>query len=200
MTPPNFIVGIGGSAGGLAAYKDLLDALSPRTGMAFVIVAHLLPNASSQLALILARHTKMKVMVATTGTTTRRNHVYVIPPDSDLLIEGLTLKVISPRTGRNKQIDLFFASLARSMGAQAIGIILSGYDGDGTEGCKQIKERGGTTFAQDVSADVTDMPRSAEASGNIDSVLSPAKIADELQRMAKSADRPELPCPKGSGE
>jgi two-component system CheB/CheR fusion protein len=187
MTPPNFIVGIGGSAGGLAAYKALLEGLSPHTGMAFVFVAHLMPSASSQLALILARYTKMKVMVATTGTTTRQNHVYVIPPDADLLIEGLTLRVISPRIGRNKQVDLFLESLAESMGAQAIGVILSGYDGDGTEGCKLIKKRGGTTFSQDASADVTDMPRSAEKSGNIDFVLSPAKIAGELKRMAKAA-------------
>jgi two-component system CheB/CheR fusion protein len=187
MTPPNFIVGIGGSAGGVAAYKDLLDALSPRTGMAFVIVAHLLPNASSQLALILTRHTKMKITVVTTGMTIRRNHVYVIPPDADLFMEGGTLKVVSPRAVRNNQVDLFFGSLAETMGAQAIGVILSGYDGDGTEGCKQIKERGGTTFAQDASAEVTDMPRQAEASGNIDFVISPAKIADELHRMAKAA-------------
>jgi two-component system CheB/CheR fusion protein len=186
MAPPNFIVGIGGSAGGLAAYKDLLDALSPRTGMAFVIVAHLLPDASSQLALILARHTKMKVMVVIGGTAMQRNHVYVIPPNADLLVEGGALKLISPRTGRNKQIDLFFGSLAESMGAQAVGVILSGYDGDGTEGCKQIKERGGTTFSQDNSAEVTDMSRHAVASGNIDFVLSPAKIADELQRIAKA--------------
>jgi two-component system CheB/CheR fusion protein len=186
MAPPNFIVGIGGSAGGLAAYKDLLDALSPRTGMAFVIVAHLLPDASSQLALILARHTKMKVMVVIGGTAIQRNHVYVIPPNADLLMEGGALKLISPRTGRNKQIDLFFGSLAESMGAQAVGVILSGYDGDGTEGCKQIKERGGTTFSQDNSAEVTDMSRHAVASGNIDFVLSPAKIADELLRIAKA--------------
>lgn len=186
MAVPNFIVGIGGSAGSLAAYKDLLDALSPRTGMGFVIVAHLLPNASSQLALILSRHTKMKVTVVTTGTKVRRNHVYVIPPNADLLMEGATLKVTSPRIGRNKQIDLFFGSLAGSMGAQAIGIILSGYDGDGTQGCKQIKERGGTTFSQDDSAEVTDMARHAEEAGIIDFVLSPAKIAHELQRMAKA--------------
>jgi two-component system CheB/CheR fusion protein len=188
MAPPNFIVGIGGSAGGLAAYKDLLGALSPRTGMAFVIVAHLLPNASSQLALILARHTKMKVMVATTGTTLRGNHVYVIPPNADLLMEGAALNVISPRTGRNMQVDLFFGSLAQSMGAQAIGVILSGYDGDGTEGCKKIKERGGATFAQDASAEVNEMPRHAEESGNIDFVLSPTEIADELLIMAQSTE------------
>jgi len=154
--------------------------------MAFVIVPHLLPNASSQLALILARHTKMKVMVATTGTRIRRDHVYVIPPNADLLMEGAMLKVISPRTGRNKQVDLFFLSLAESMGPRAIGVIVSGYDGDGTAGCKQIKERGGTTFSQDDSAEVTDMPRHAEASGNIDFVLSPAKIADKLQRIANA--------------
>ena len=186
MAPPTFIVGIGGSAGALAAYKELLDALSPQTGMAFVIVAHLLPNASSQLALILARHTKMKVMVATPGITIRRNHVYVIPPDADLRMAGGALEVISPRSGRNKQIDLFFGSLAESMGTQAIGVIVSGYDGDGTEGCKQIKERGGTTFSQDDSAEVTDMAQNAQTSGNIDFVLSPAKIADELQRIANA--------------
>jgi two-component system CheB/CheR fusion protein len=187
MAPPNFIVGIGGSAGALAAYVSLLDALPPRTGMAFVIVAHLMPDASSQLALILARHTKMKVMVAIAGTTKlRRNHVYVIPPNADLLMEGAMLKSISPRTGRNKQVDLFFGSLAESMGAQAIGVVLSGYDGDGTAGCKQIKERGGTTFAQDISAEVIEMPRHAQEAGYIDFVLSPAKIAEELQRMSKA--------------
>ena len=187
MAAPIFIVGIGGSAGALAGYQELLDALSPRTGMAFVIVAHLLPTANSQLAQILARRTKMKVTVASNGAIIRRNHVYVIPPDSDLFMDGAALKIISPRARRNKQVDLFFGSLAESMGAQAIGVILSGYFSDGTEGCKQIKERGGTTFAQDDSAEVTDMSRHAEASGNIDFVLSPAKIADELHRMAKAA-------------
>ena len=187
MAPPSYIVGIGGSAGGLAAYKALLDALSPRTGMAFVIVAHLLPDASSQLAQILARHTNMKVMVATTGTTVRRNHVYVIPPDTDLVIDGLVLQAISPRTGRNKQVDLFLESLAKSMAAKAIGVIVSGYDGDGTEGCKRIKDHGGTTFAQDDSAEVTDMAHHAERSGSIDFVLSPARIADQLHKMAEAA-------------
>lgn len=186
IVPPNFIVGIGGSAGGLIAYKGFLDALSSRTGMSFVFVAHLLPSASSQLALILARHTKMKVSVAAQGMALLRNRVYVIPPDADLSIEGLIFKVVTPRTGRNKQIDLFFVSLATSMGTQAVGVILSGYGGDGTEGCKEIKARGGTTFSQDDSADVIDMPRSAERSGNIDFVLSPAKIADELKKMADS--------------
>lgn len=182
---PNLIVGIGGSAGSLDAYKDLFNAVSSRTGMAFVVVTHLMPDASSQLALILSRHTKMKVMLASTGMQIRRNHVYVIPPNADLLIESNTFQVISPRTARNKQVDLFFTSLAEAMGARAIGVVLSGYDGDGTEGCKQIKAKGGTTFAQDTSALVNAMPRHAQTSGYVDFVLPPDKISHELQKIGK---------------
>ncbi len=55
---PKLIVGIGGSAGALSAYRALLDALPFDTGMAFVIISHMNPTAHSQLAKILKRHTK----------------------------------------------------------------------------------------------------------------------------------------------
>ena len=184
--PPNFIVGIGGSAGGLNAYKALLDALPSNTGMAFVIVSHILPTAHSQLAQILSRHTKMPVMVASTAMPIRANHVYVCPPNADLLIEKNAFNVASPRIKRNAQVDVFLTSLAEAMGARAICIILSGYFADGTEGCLHIKAKGGTTFAQDTSADVDGMPRSAQASGCVDFILPPGKIADELQRLASA--------------
>jgi len=187
MLRPTFIVGIGGSAGGLDAYKGLLDALPSDTGMAFVVVAHLYPTAHSQLAEILSRHTEMPVAVVSTAMPILANHVYVIAPNADLLMENNTFKVVIPRTKRNAQVDLFFTSMAEAMGAGAIGIIVSGYDGDGTEGCKQIKAKGGTTFAQDMSAEVNLMPRHAEAAGCIDFVLPPDKIAEELQRLARSS-------------
>lgn len=180
---PSLIVGIGGSAGGLNAYKALLDALPANTGMAFVVVSHITPSANSQLAEILSRHTNMKVGVARAAMPIEANHVYVIPPDADLLVDDFTFKVVSPRTKRNVQIDLFLTSLAEAMGARAVAIILSGFDGDGAEGCKQIKAKGGTTFAQDISAEVTDMPRSAQASGSVDFVLPPEKIPNELRRL-----------------
>lgn len=183
---PTLIVGIGGSAGGLNAYRALLDTLPSDTGMAFVIVAHLYPTAHSQLAEILSRRTKMPVAVVSTAMPILANHVYVIPPNADLLIENNTFKVVSPRTRRNAQVDLFFTSMAEAMGARAIGVVVSGYDGDGTEGCKQIKAKGGTTFAQDMSAEVNLMPRHADAAGCIDFVLPPDKISEELQRLARA--------------
>ena len=181
---PNFIVGIGGSAGSLNAYEALLDTLPSNTGMAFVIVSHLTPTANSQLAEILSRHTKMPVMVASSAMSIRANHIYVIPPDADLLIEHFTFKVVTPRTMRNMQIDYFLISLSEAIGASAIAVILSGYDGDGTEGCKHIKAKGGTTFVQDMSAEVAHMSLSAQASGSVDFILPPDKISEKLKKIA----------------
>ncbi|MBC8010157.1 MAG: chemotaxis protein CheB [Burkholderiales bacterium] len=187
---PTLVVGIGGSAGALNAYKALLDALPSNPGMAFVIVSHITPSANSQLAQILSRHTKMTVAVAFNAMPIRADHVYVIPPNADLLVEGYTLKVISPRSKRNVQIDLFLTSLANAMGPRAVGIVLSGMDGDGTEGCRQIKANGGTTFAQDASAEVAHMPLSAQAGGGVDFVLPPEMIPRALQKLASALSLP----------
>ena len=164
----------------------LLDALPGDTGMAFVIVSHMLPDAQSQLAWLLSLHTKMPSVVASAAMPIKANHVYVCPPNADLLVEGQAFKLVSPRT-KNKQVDLFLTSLAEAMGARAIGIIFSGYDGDGTEGCRQIKAKGGTTFAQDGSAEIGFMPLSAQAAGFVDFVLPPDEIARRLQRLASAA-------------
>ena len=183
---PKLIVGIGGSAGALNAYKALLDAMPPKTDMAFVIISHMNPTANSQLAKILSRHTKMTVTVAATAMPILANCVYVIPPDADLFVDSYTFNVISPRSVRNKQIDVFFASLAEAMGVRAIGIILSGYDGDGTEGCRHIQAHGGKTFAQDMSAEVDFMPLSAQAAGSADFVMPLDKIPAKLKSLASA--------------
>ena len=181
---PKLIVGIGGSAGALNAYKALLEAMPFDTGFAFVIISHMNPIAVSELANILSRHTKMTVKAASMAMPVRANNVYIIPPDSDLSIEKNKFKVIFPRSKRNRQIDIFFISLAEEMGTRAIGIILSGYNGDGTEGCKHIKAHGGKVFVQDTSAEVDSMPLSAQASGCVDFVMPLHKIPDKLKNLA----------------
>ena len=182
---PKLIVGIGGSAGALNAYKALLDALPSNTGMAFVIIYHISPTANTQLAEILSRHTKMAVKIASEAMQIRANHVYVIPRGADLFIENYRFKVISPRSGGHKQIDVFFVSLAEARGERAIGIILSGYSSDGTEGCRHIKANGGKTFAQDMSAEVDSMPLSAQAAGCIDYVMPLDQIPGILKSLAE---------------
>ena len=180
---PKFIVGIGGSAGALNAYKTLLNAMPSDTGMTFVIISHMNPTSNSQLTEILMRHTKMDVRVASEGMPIHANCVYVIPPNADLMLKNYNFKVIFPRSGRNKSVDLFFTSLAQEMGERAVGIVLSGYDHDGTEGCKHIKAHGGKTFAQDMSAEVEYMPLSAQESGKVDFVIPLNKIPEKLKSL-----------------
>jgi len=185
IPPPQLIVGIGGSAGALNAYKALLDALPFDSDMAFVIISHMSPTAHSQLAEILSRHTKMTVILACMAMPILPNHVYVIPPNADLVIENYTFKVISPRSARNKQIDVFFASLAEAMGVRAIGIVLSGSSSDGTEGCKHIQAHGGKTFTQDMSAEFNSMPLSAQAAGCVDYIMPLDQIPGILKSLAE---------------
>lgn len=187
--PPTFIVGIGGSAGALNAYKALLEVMPPKTGMAFIIISHMNPTASSQLAQILSRHTKMNVIVPIEGMPIQRNHVYVIPPNADLFVVNNAFKVIIPRIQRNNQVDLFFTSIAEAIGPHAIGILLSGYDGDGTEGCRQIKSKGGITFAQDDSAEVNHMPLTAQDAGCVDFILPPEKIPEKLLELVTDSEK-----------
>ncbi len=79
------------------------------------------------------------------------------------------------------------------MKSQSIGIVLSGTGSDGTEGLKAIKAQGGITFAQTPnSAQYGDMPQSAISAEATDFVLSPDKIAIELQKIAKNPQ----PCTK----
>jgi two-component system CheB/CheR fusion protein len=181
------IVGVGASAGGLEAFTQMLGALPVDTGMAFVLVQHLAPTHASRLAEILSRATELPVAEIEDGVRVEPDHVYVIPPDCDLLIAQGRLELIpreSPR-GQHHPIDSFLRSLAADRQELAIGVILSGTATDGTLGLKEIKAEGGTTFAQDDTAQQGSMPRSAVATGCVDFVLSPAGIAREIGRIAR---------------
>src|SRR5437899_8675695 len=182
------IVGIGASAGGLEAFSDLLHHLPEKTGMAFVLVQHLDPTHGSVLPEILARKTTIPVEEVSDGVHVLPDHIYVIPANTNMLLEdgGLRLSARMVVRGQHMPIDAFFHSLANERGALAIGVILSGTASDGTEGCTAIKVAGGITFAQDeASAKYSSMPHSAVYAGCIDFVLTPKDIAKERTRIGR---------------
>jgi two-component system CheB/CheR fusion protein len=181
------IVGVGASAGGLEAFTELLKALPSDTGMGFVLIQHLDPDHESQLAQILARVTSLPVREIANAEPVRPNHVYIIPPDTNLTLDAGVLKT-HPRLrtrAPHRPIDSFLESLAEDQRERAVGVVLSGTASDGTLGLEAIKAEGGITFAQDESAKYDSMPRSAVAAGCVDLVLSPKEIARELTRIAK---------------
>jgi two-component system CheB/CheR fusion protein len=181
------VVGVGASAGGLEAFTQMLRALPVDTGMAFVLIQHLAPTRPSLLAEILSRATRMPVIEVHDEPPVEPNHVYVIPPDRDMIISDGVLKLL-PRTevrGQHRPIDQFFRSLAKDQGEQAIGVILSGTATDGTLGLGEIKAEGGIAFAQDKTAQQDSMPRSAYAAGCVDFMLPPDEISREIARIAR---------------
>src|SRR5215510_6688415 len=182
------VVGIGASAGGLEAFKQLLGHLPTDTGMAFVLVQHLDPKRESILAELLSKGTKMFVKEVKDGMRVEPDCVYVIPRNTNMAIENGALR-LSPREaprGRHRPIDHFLRSLAVEKRDRAIGVILSGTASDGTLGLEAIKAEGGITFAQDEkTAEYDGMPRSAINAGFVDFVLPPERIAEELARLAR---------------
>lgn len=195
------VVGIGASAGGLEAMSDLLHELPGDTGFAIVFIQHLDPKHASMLSELLGRATKMPVQQVTDGVRVEANRVYVIPPNSNILLRRGMLSV-EPRNPSvpHMPIDSFLRSLAEDQGSKSIGVVLSGTASDGTIGLKAIKEAGGITLAQDPeTAKYDGMPRSAIVAGCVDTALSPKGIAAELVRLCRhpyvSKERPveELP-------
>ena len=177
-------VGIGASAGGLAAFRTFLDHMPSDTGMTFVLVQHLDPHHQSMLVDLLAPHTAMSVTEARDGETMLADHVYIIPSDATLTVSEGALHVQKPAPAREhrRPIDTFLASLAEDQNERAVCIVLSGLGSDGTAGLRAIKARGGLTLAQaefDETA-LKGMPTSAAATGLVDYVVRVEAMPEKL--------------------
>jgi len=191
------IVGIGASAGGLEAFSAVLRRLPADANLAVVFVQHLAPQHESALVTLLSAQSTLPVVQADEGMRVEANHVYVIPPNRQLVIARGTLH-ISPRPDDKSQynpIDTFFISLARSGGSRAIAVVLSGTASDGAVGIREIKAAGGVTIAQaPQTAKYDGMPRAAIDTGFIDIVLPSDEIGDKLVQLATQASQvPEEP-------
>ncbi|MBM4236489.1 MAG: chemotaxis protein CheR, partial [Firmicutes bacterium] len=179
------IVGIGASAGGLAAFEAFFSGMPADTepGMAFVLVQHLAPDHKSILTDLIRRYTRMKVFEVEDGMAVAPNCAYIIPPGRDMAFLKGTLQLLEPSAPRGQRlpIDFFFRSLAHDQRERAIGVVLSGTGSDGTLGLRAIKGEGGMVMVQNPeSTEYDGMPRSAIATGLVDYELPPAEMPAQL--------------------
>ena len=183
---PGFpIVGIGASAGGLAAFEAFFSGMPVDTdpGMAFVLVQHLAPDHKSILSDLVKRYTRMQVFEVADGMAVKPNCAYIIPPNRDMAFLNGTLQLLEPAAPRGLRlpIDFFFRSLAQDQRERAICIVLSGTGSDGTLGVRAVKGEGGMAMAQNPkSTEYDGMPRSAIATGLVDYVLPAAEMPAQL--------------------
>ncbi len=199
------IVGIGASAGGLAAFEAFFSGMPADSdpGMAFVLVQHLAPDHKSILTDLIRRYTRMQVFEVEDGMAVQINCAYIIPPNRDMAFLNGTLQLLEPAAPRGLRlpIDFFFRSLAQDQRERAIGVVLSGTGSDGTLGVRAIKGEGGMVMVQNpASTEYDGMPRSAIATGLVDYELPPAEMPAQLIAYTAHAfgkpPRPATPPPK----
>ena len=117
---PDFpVVGIGASAGGLAALEAFFSAMPPDSGMAFVVVQHLSPDFKSLMDKLLARHTSMPIHRVEDGIELQKNAIYLIPPRCIMTMDNGHL-FLQDRANQHLTlpVDIFFESLAAAAGEQ----------------------------------------------------------------------------------
>jgi two-component system CheB/CheR fusion protein len=188
LEAPLSVIGVGASAGGLDALRQLLEAVPPSSGLAFVVIQHLDPRHESEMASLLASYTTLRVVVAEEGAALQPDTAYTLPPGRYLTLrDGLFHLEAPPGDGSVRMpIDVFFRSLAEDRGEEAVCIVLSGGGTDGTLGMRAVRAAGGLAIAQDpATAEADSMPRSAIATGLADLVLPPREMPEAILRYVR---------------
>jgi len=192
----NVFIGIGASAGGLEALKNLLPLLPHDQDYVYIIAQHLDPHKPSHLADILASYTEMPVSLIDKQEYFKANSIYIIPSGHNLICvnEHLLLKKIAPQTHMpTPSVDKLFSALSAYRPRLCVGIILSGTGHDGAEGVAELKKSGGITIAQDTNDALhPSMPQSAIKSGSVDYILPVEDIAKELESIIQNRPKPLL--------
>jgi two-component system CheB/CheR fusion protein len=174
---PSRVVGIGASAGGLEALEQLFRAMPDDTGMAFVVVQHLSPDFKSEMDELLARWTRMPIVMAEHELPIVADTVYLLPPNAELIVAAGRLLLSERSPGLALPIDQFLRSCARDVGSRSIAVILSGTGSDGSRGVREVHEAGGLVVVQsEETAKFNGMPKSAIETGMVDFVVAPADI------------------------
>jgi len=184
--PARCVIAMAASVGGLNALSVILGGLPANFPAAIAIVMHLSPDHKSLLAEILDGRSELEVRQASTGDILRHASVFIAPPNHHLSVaKGGRLELSSPAADKvhfaRPSAEPLFASVAKVYRKQAIAVVLTGGDGDGSFGVKIIKDMGGKVIAQDrpTSQDFS-MPETAIETGDVDFILPLNAIAPKL--------------------
>ncbi len=190
---PLWVVGVGAGAGGLEAIQLLFGSMPANTNLAFVICRRVQSGLADPLSDLLCTQTDMPVLRATDGTKVQAGQIYLVPPNSRMVLLKDKLVTFNPEVEDDETdsaiyaavspIDVLLHSLAASAGSAAVAVILSGNDEDGARGCASIREHGGLVLAQHPdSTEFAKMPGHVIAADLASAVAPPGAIADLIWR------------------
>ena len=183
------VIALGASTGGTEAIREVLSRLPPDTP-AIVVSQHIPKSFSGPFAARLDASCALSVHEAEDGQPISQGHVYVAPGDQHLLVERdgaryrCRLSSAAPVGHHRPSVDVMFESVAQQLGANALGVLLTGMGADGARGLKQMREAGAITLAQDERSSVVwGMPGAAVDMGAVVHVVPLERMGDELTRL-----------------
>ena len=190
------IVAVGASTGGTEAIREFLVEL-PADAPAIVIAQHIPAAFSAPFARRMDSLCALAVCEPADGQRIQPGHVYIAPGGRHLLVERdgahyrCRLNDGPPVNRHCPSVDVLFRAVAREVGPNAIGVILTGMGDDGARGLKEMHDAGAPTLAQDESSSVVwGMPGAAVKLGAAGEVLPLARIAAAVMRLAEAAAAP----------
>ena len=191
------VIAMAASVGGLKALSTILGGLPADFPAAIAIVMHVAPDHKSLLTEILKCRTHLQVTEAHTGDVLIPSKVFVAPPNHHLfVVQGDRLKLSSSHAEKihfaRPSAEPLFASVAELYGKNAIAVVLTGGDGDGSFGVQIIKDKGGMVIAQDQpTSENFSMPETSIQTGDVDYILPLEEIAPMLIALVWTGKQPK---------
>jgi two-component system chemotaxis response regulator CheB len=178
------VVGIVASTGGPAALATLVEGLPPNLRAGIAVVQHLPGGFAESLADWLSHACRLRVSIARSGDVLTGGRLLIAPDDRHLSIGSggvVSLTEEEPQKGFRPSGDVLLASLARSFGREALGVVLTGVGSDGSDGLKELRRAGGRTLAQDEATSlIYGMPQAAWENGAAERQVPLFEMADAI--------------------
>ncbi|MDR3211186.1 MAG: chemotaxis response regulator protein-glutamate methylesterase [Planctomycetota bacterium] len=183
----NKVIAIGASTGGTEALKAVLSTM-PVDCPPILIVQHMPGSFTKAFAERLNRQTPIEVLEAENGMDVKGGRAIIGNGNLHLLIrrQGPNKWVAETREGplvcRHKpSVEVLFNSFAKNVGAQGIGVMLTGMGKDGAEAMKNLHDSGARTIAQDEkSCVVFGMPKEAIKTGAVEKIVPLDRVTDTV--------------------
>ncbi|MCA1822733.1 MAG: chemotaxis-specific protein-glutamate methyltransferase CheB [Frankia sp.] len=188
---PVQLVAIGASTGGPQALAQVLGRLPRGFAPAVLVVQHMAEGFIPGLVQWLGSQSALKVVQGQSGRRLMPGEVTVAPSGLNLLVRDRLRVVCEPAPERQFHvpgIDASFTSIAESVGAEAVGVLLTGMGRDGAAGLKDMRDRGAVTIGQDeLTSAVYGMPAAAQEIGAVEYQLPLGEIAPLLRRIVSES-------------
>ncbi len=180
------VVAIGTSTGGTQALEAVLGGL-PRVCPGIVIVQHMPEKFTAAFAARLNAICRIEVREAQSNDRVIQGRALIAPGGRHMLLRRSGAQyfveiVDGPPVSRHRpSVDVLFRSVARSAGANALGIIMTGMGDDGAAGLLEMRAAGARTVAQDEhSCVVYGMPKEAVKRGAVEKTVPLLALRDEI--------------------